>query len=82
MAAKRKPKPPILGGVAEVAERLYITKSALADRRRNHDFPKPLAELACGPVWGSVRHRSLRSPTRRGPSHRPPLAQPARSPLL
>ena len=40
-----------LGGVAEVADQLYITKSALADRRRSHDFPKPLAELACGPIW-------------------------------
>jgi hypothetical protein len=40
-----------LGGVAEVAEMLYITKSALADRRRSPGFPQPIAELACGPVW-------------------------------
>ena len=41
-----------LGGVAEVAEALFITKSALADRRHRPDFPETLAELTCGPVWG------------------------------
>jgi hypothetical protein len=40
-----------LGGVSEVADYLGITRSALADRRRGFDFPKPLAELACGPIW-------------------------------
>jgi hypothetical protein len=40
-----------LGGVAEVAAYLRISKSSLADRRRSYRFPKPLAELDCGPVW-------------------------------
>jgi hypothetical protein len=44
-------RPLRLGGVHEVAELLGIGKSALADRRRGLGFPKPLAELACGPVW-------------------------------
>ncbi len=48
---RRRPRSPRLGGVAEVADLLLITKSALAYRRRNHDFPEPLAELACGPIW-------------------------------
>jgi len=52
MTPRRRPNKQLrLGGVSEVADRLYITKSALADRRRNHAFPKPLAELACGPIW-------------------------------
>ncbi len=38
-------------GVAEVAVLLYLSKSALADRRRQPDFPRPVAELLCGPVW-------------------------------
>jgi hypothetical protein len=40
-----------LGGVAEVAKLLAITKSALADRRRHYDFPEPIARLQCGPIW-------------------------------
>ena len=48
---RKRPATPRLGGVAEVADLLYISKSALADRRRNHDFPDPVAELACGPIW-------------------------------
>jgi hypothetical protein len=40
-----------LGGVAEVAEMLCISKSALAERRRHGSFPEPLVELACGPIW-------------------------------
>ena len=52
MATRQQRRPrPRLAGVSEVADQLYITKSALADRRRNRDFPQPLAELACGPIW-------------------------------
>ena len=50
-----------LAGVHEAALILGISKSALADRRRHGDprrsyqqqpdFPKPLAELRCGPIW-------------------------------
>ncbi len=40
-----------MGGVAEVAELLCISKSALAERRRRGRFPEPLVELACGPIW-------------------------------
>jgi hypothetical protein len=48
---RKRPPTPRLGGVAEVAYTLQITKSALAARRRNFDFPQPIAELACGPIW-------------------------------
>ena len=47
---KRRP-PPRLAGVYEVAEHLGISRSALADRRKRHDFPQPLTELMCGPIW-------------------------------
>jgi hypothetical protein len=45
--------PPLLEllGTAEVAARLGIAKSSLADRRRMPIFPKPVAELACGAIW-------------------------------
>ena len=36
---RKRPATHRLGGVAEVADLLYISRSALADRRRNHDFP-------------------------------------------
>ena len=52
--ARREPKrrpPPRLAGAYEVAAYLGIGRSALADRRRRHRFPEPLAQLACGPVW-------------------------------
>jgi hypothetical protein len=40
-----------LNGVHEATELLGLTRQALADRRRGVDFPMPIAELACGPVW-------------------------------
>jgi hypothetical protein len=46
-----KKQPIALGGVAEVAHMLCISKSALAERRRRGTFPEPLIELACGPIW-------------------------------
>ena len=41
-----------LVGSFEAAELLGISRSALWERRRRHDnFPPPVAELRCGPVW-------------------------------
>jgi hypothetical protein len=48
-----------LVGAAETAELLAITRSALWERRHNPGrwagrlppFPKPVAELRCGPIW-------------------------------
>jgi predicted DNA-binding transcriptional regulator AlpA len=40
-----------LVGVAEVAAMLGVGKSALWDRRFHWRFPKPVAELRCGPIW-------------------------------
>jgi hypothetical protein len=47
---KRLPTPR-LAGVYEVAEYLGITRSALAARRVRWQFPAPLVELMCGPIW-------------------------------
>ena len=49
--ARKRRRPLRLGGVAEVADAPAISKSALADRRRTPNFPQPVAELACGPIW-------------------------------
>ena len=51
MALKRRRSWLHLGGVAEVASYLHISKSSLADRRRSWQFPQPIANLDCGPVW-------------------------------
>lgn len=46
-----------LVGVHEACELLGISKPALADRRRparyraKPEFPAPLVELNCGPIW-------------------------------
>ena len=41
-----------LVGVAEAATMLGIGRSALCARRSQHkNFPKPVAELACGAIW-------------------------------
>ena len=40
-----------LGGLKEVADRLGISRSSVSARRKHPGFPKPLAELASGPVW-------------------------------
>jgi hypothetical protein len=53
-----------LAGVFEAAQILGISRSALADRRRHGDprrrvqgqpdFPAPIAELRCGPIWDAA----------------------------
>jgi hypothetical protein len=41
-----------LVGAAEAADLLGIGVAALWERRKRHDnFPEPVAELRCGPVW-------------------------------
>jgi hypothetical protein len=41
-----------LVGLAEAAELAGIGRAALSLRRRQHgNFPEPVAELRCGPVW-------------------------------
>ena len=41
-----------LVGTAEAAELLGIGRAAFSERRRRHEnFPAPVSELRCGPVW-------------------------------
>lgn len=40
-----------VGGVAEVAEALGVSRQRLAKLRERQDFPAPVAELAQGPIW-------------------------------
>jgi predicted DNA-binding transcriptional regulator AlpA len=59
--AAKPAEPPVrldLVGVAEAAALLGISRSSLWERRGRKDllgripeFPKPVAELACGPIW-------------------------------
>jgi hypothetical protein len=42
---------PEYAGVAEVAEMLKVTKQRVFQLRDRPDFPRPIAELAAGPVW-------------------------------
>jgi hypothetical protein len=58
-----------LAGVHEAALILGISKASLADRRRHSgptcfqvkpEFPEPLAELMCGPVWDADELRRYR----------------------
>jgi hypothetical protein len=54
--AEQPSAPPLieldLVGAAEAAELLSIGRAALCERRRRHrNFPAPVADLRCGPVW-------------------------------
>ena len=41
-----------LVGAAEAAALLGIGRAALWERRKSHEnFPQPVADLRCGPVW-------------------------------
>jgi hypothetical protein len=41
-----------LVGLAEAAELAGIGRAALSLRRKQHaNFPQPVAELRCGPIW-------------------------------
>ena len=44
-------QPRTLLGAQEVAAALGLTRRTLHRRRREADFPSPVAELASGPVW-------------------------------
>lgn len=59
-------------GLAEAAELLGLSRRALSGRRGSPDFPVPVAELRCGPVWereqivAYAASRSARFRERRG----------------
>lgn len=76
LAARRADQPddlaglPTVLGIAEVANRLDVSKQRTTELARSHRlFPRPLAELASGPVWtawqiGSFQRSWTRKPGR------------------
>lgn len=46
-----EPNVPDLIGVAELAEILNVSKQRASELARGHEFPRPIAQLASGPVW-------------------------------
>lgn len=46
-----EPNVPDLIGVAELAKILEVSKQRVSDLARGHEFPRPIARLASGPVW-------------------------------
>jgi len=47
-----RPPMPALAGVAEAASILDVTKQRISQLRAEHtDFPRPIMQLASGPVW-------------------------------
>jgi hypothetical protein len=46
-----EPNTPDLVGIAELAELVGVRRQRASVLARRSDFPKPLAELASGPVW-------------------------------
>jgi hypothetical protein len=45
------PSFPALLGVAELAERLTVSKARASELARSATFPRPLVTLASGPIW-------------------------------
>lgn len=48
------PNVPELVGVAEVAQLLHVSKQRASEVARSKVFPRPIAELASGPIWKKV----------------------------
>jgi hypothetical protein len=46
-----EPAVPELVGIQEVAELLEVTKQRASSLRRLTSFPRPVAQLASGPIW-------------------------------
>ncbi len=60
-----------LVGLAEAAAIVGVAPSTLAMRRASsltEGFPKPIAELRCGPIW---RRADIEAYARRAPARRP-----------
>ena len=45
------PAVPALAGISEVAEVLGVSRQRASELSRSDGFPKPVANLAAGPVW-------------------------------
>lgn len=67
--------PPLLAGVAEVAAELGVSKTRVGELARTLDrFPRPLAQLASGPVWDLHAIRAFAERWHRRPGRPPATA--------
>jgi hypothetical protein len=56
-----RPNFPVLLGVAELAERLGVSRQRASDLAKISSFPRPITVLASGPVWAesTVKRHTL-----------------------
>ncbi len=50
-AELRQPIMPTLVGVAEIAQRLGVSRQRVSELAGTDQFPEPIARLAAGPIW-------------------------------
>jgi predicted DNA-binding transcriptional regulator AlpA len=63
-----------LAGVSEIAALLGLNRQRVSELSHRSDFPEPLDELLCGPVWlkseilayNKVRNKKPGRPPRKG----------------
>ena len=56
------PQKPTLLGMTEMAELYGVSRQTATGWRRQTNFPKPIAELAMGPVWDLEDLKAWRTP--------------------
>jgi hypothetical protein len=66
-------------GVREIAELLQVSKQRVVELRGREDFPRPVAELAAGPVWtrSSLNHFIAAWPRKSGRPRKSPAGSSA-----
>lgn len=62
-------------GVTEVAEMLGVSKQRISMLSQREDFPRPLEQLASGPVWRARDLSTFSAGWRRKPGRPPKTAQ-------
>jgi serine/threonine protein kinase len=65
-----------LGGAAEVASELGVSRQRLSKLRTRPDFPAPIAEISAGPVWDMDAIRRWNESGLRRPPGRPDRDKP------
>ncbi|MGH2769000.1 MAG: hypothetical protein ACRDJF_00515 [Actinomycetota bacterium] len=63
-----------LVGVTELARILGVSRQRASELARSRTFPKPLANLASGPVWAEDAVRSFSKTWNRRPGPKPVVA--------
>ena len=63
------PQKPTLLGMTELAELYGVSRQTATGWRRQTDFPKPIADLAMGPVWDLEDLKAWRMPPHSRPDY-------------